>query len=90
MAEMAGGQIEEVTCREFVELVTNYWEGTLPEDRLELFEEHIVMCDWCKSYLDQMDSTVRALGGAGGPEEERAAGPDESLLAAFREWSGRA
>ena len=55
----------EVTCREFVELVTEYWEGALPEDRMELVEEHLVMCDWCKTYLEQMEATVAALPEAG-------------------------
>ena len=49
---------EEVTCREFVELVTDYWDDALPADRLALVEEHLVMCDWCKTYLDQMRVTV--------------------------------
>ena len=88
MAEMHRHGTEEVTCREFVELVTEYWEGALPEDRLELVEEHLVMCDWCKTYLEQMEATVAALPEAG----EREPVPEETekvLLSAFREWKAR-
>jgi predicted anti-sigma-YlaC factor YlaD len=76
--------VEEVVCREFVELVTDYWEGSLPEDRIELVEEHLVMCDWCVTYLDQLGETVRALPGAA--QAQAVPEPTEdALLAAFRE-----
>ena len=88
MPDMHRHEIDEVTCREFVELVTDYWEGALPEKRMELVEEHLVMCDWCKTYLVQMEATVEAL-----PEAaEREPVPEETervLLSAFREWKAR-
>jgi predicted anti-sigma-YlaC factor YlaD len=77
-------RIDEVVCREFVELVTDYWEGALPEDRTELIEEHLVMCDWCKTYLDQLQETVRAMRSAGQDEPVPEA-TESALLAAFRE-----
>ena len=85
MAEVHRHGTDEVTCREFVELVTDYWEGALPEERIELVEEHLVMCDWCKTYLEQLEATVRALPEAAEPE---AVSPETELvlLAAFREW----
>ena len=61
MPDMHRHEIDEVTCREFVELVTDYWEGALPEDRMELVEEHLVMCDWCVTYVEQVQATVDAL-----------------------------
>jgi anti-sigma factor RsiW len=81
-------QHDEVTCVEFVELVTDYLEGALPEERADLTEEHIVMCDWCKTYLDQIEATVAALPGAFADEPA----PDDArteLLAMFREWEGQ-
>lgn len=79
---------EEVTCREFVELVTDYWDDVLPEHRLELVEEHLVMCDWCKTYLDQMCATVEALPATSEPEPVPKA-TEEALVAAFRDWKDR-
>ncbi|HEY7455966.1 MAG TPA: zf-HC2 domain-containing protein [Solirubrobacterales bacterium] len=78
-------EIEEVTCREFVELVTDYWEGALPAHRVELVEQHLVMCDWCKTYLDQLGATVEALPGTAEPESPSREA-EEALLAAFRAW----
>ena len=76
----------EVTCRDFVELVTDFLEGALPADRVELVEEHLVICDPCKAYLDQIEATVAALPGAAEGEQLPAA-TRESLLERFRTWS---
>jgi predicted anti-sigma-YlaC factor YlaD len=53
---------EEVTCRQFVELITDYFEGALTSRTLSHVEEHLVMCDWCATYLEQMETTVALLG----------------------------
>ena len=76
---------EEITCSELVELVTDYLEGALPADRRTLFDEHLVKCDWCVAYLDQMRQTQRALGRL----TEDSISPDarDALLHAFRGWN---
>jgi predicted anti-sigma-YlaC factor YlaD len=79
--------VREVVCREFVELVTDYWEGTLPEERTELVEEHLVMCDSCKIYFDQLDETVKALP-ATAEAEPVPPGTERTLLDAFRRRLG--
>jgi predicted anti-sigma-YlaC factor YlaD len=76
---------DEVTCQQFVELITDYLEGTLASRTLSHVEEHLVMCDWCVTYLEQMDATIRALAGlddAGAPE------PSEAVLSALRARRG--
>jgi len=77
--------IDEVTCREFVELITDYWEGALPGERTELVEQHLVICDSCKTYLEQFEALVEALPGAAEPESPTREA-EQTLLAAFREW----
>jgi predicted anti-sigma-YlaC factor YlaD len=52
---------DEVTCQQFVELVTDYFEGALAPRTQSRVEEHLVMCDWCTTYAEQMQSTVVAL-----------------------------
>ncbi len=75
-----------LTCREFVELVTDYLDGALaPADRRR-FDEHLDLCQGCRAYLDQMQTTLRALRAAGGePEPGEVEGLDR-LLDAFRDW----
>jgi anti-sigma factor RsiW len=75
---------EEMTCKEMVELVTDYLEDRLPPDARARFEAHIALCPGCRTYLDQMRATLRALGRL--PEESVPAGARDELIAAFREW----
>jgi predicted anti-sigma-YlaC factor YlaD len=75
----------ELACREIVELVTAYLEHALsPVDR-ERFEEHLVFCDGCGTYLDQMRETIAATGRLG--PVALPAELEQQLLEAFRGWS---
>jgi anti-sigma factor (TIGR02949 family) len=71
-------------CREVVELMTEYLEGTLsPGDRAR-FEEHLSGCDGCSAYLEQLRTTRRVLGRLSDepvPEPLKA-----ELLRAFKDW----
>ena len=74
----------ELACQEVVELVTAYLEDALsPEDR-ERFEEHLVFCDGCQNYLEQMRDTIAATGRV--PAGALPAALEERLLEAFRGW----
>jgi len=76
----------EITCREFVELVTDYQEGALEADALDLVEEHLVLCDWCRDYLDQLEATVAAT--ARILDDPPPAEVLESVMTAFRTRHG--
>jgi predicted anti-sigma-YlaC factor YlaD len=74
-----------VTCREFVELVTDYLEGTLPAEKVALIEEHLDLCEPCRVYLEQIELTARALPDAA--EDEPMPDPTRAkLLTIFRSW----
>ncbi len=75
---------DHITCQEVVELVTDYFEGTLPADEAELFEQHINLCEGCDWYVDQMRATVATVGRI--REEDVPPDTRERLLAAFRDW----
>ena len=51
-----------VACQELVELVTDYLEGVLPENEVTAIEHHLDECPPCRRYLDQMRTTIGALG----------------------------
>jgi anti-sigma factor RsiW len=75
----------ELTCRDIVELVTAYLEDALDAADRERFEEHLVFCDGCNNYLEQMQQTVR-LAGRVKVTEEIPAELEARLLEAFRGW----
>ena len=51
----------QITCREFVELVTDYIEGQLAEARRIEVEIHLGACDGCETYVEQIRHTIAAL-----------------------------
>jgi predicted anti-sigma-YlaC factor YlaD len=76
--------VNDLACREVVELVTDYLEGTMsPADRAR-FEEHLTGCDGCSIYLDQMRTTIRVTGSL--DEDSIPAEQLEQLTRAFRNW----
>jgi predicted anti-sigma-YlaC factor YlaD len=75
---------DAMTCKEFVELVTDYLEGSLDDRTRVRSEEHLALCDGCDRYLDQMRETLNMLGRI--PEESLSEESRERLLAAFRDW----
>ena len=75
---------QPMTCQQFVELVTDYLEGSLsPEDRAR-FEAHLAICDGCEIYLEQIEETIRLTGKLS--EEQLASEAREKLLNIFRDW----
>ena len=77
--------VDEIVCREFSELATDYLEGAMPDETLELVEEHLAMCDWCRDYLHQIEATARAVGAE--PEATEPGPPAstlDGLVATFR------
>lgn len=76
--------LDELTCREIVELITDYLEGALSERDQALFQEHLTMCDGCSSYLEQMRTTIAMVGRL----NTESVPPDvhRLLLHAFRGW----
>ena len=73
--------VDEVTCQSFVELVTEYFEGALESRTMSQVEEHLVMCDWCVTYVEQMQATIASLRDLG---EQRSPEPPDSVLAVVR------
>ena len=75
---------DQLTCRELVELVTEYLEGALsPEERMR-FDDHVERCTGCRNYLDEMRETIRLAGRLEPEHLSREA--EEALLRAFRGW----
>ncbi len=74
----------ELSCKELVELVTDYFEGKLSSEDRARFVAHLEICDGCEMYLEQMRQTINALGKLS--EESIPAEAKEELIEAFRNW----
>ena len=74
---------EHISCQKVVELVTDYLEGALATEEGALVEQHLNCCDGCACYLDQMHSTVAAVGRI--EETDVPPAMRERLLLAFRD-----
>lgn len=81
---MSAPRPEEMACREIVEVITDYLEGTLPGDARDRFEAHLAECPYCVSYLEQMRGTIEALGEL--HEESLDDETRDGLVEAFRGW----
>lgn len=78
------GELDEMACQELVELVTDYLEGALSPLQLARFEAHLLECDDCPMYIEQLRTTIRLTGlltKADVPPDGR-----ETLLAHFHAW----
>jgi anti-sigma factor RsiW len=51
-----------MSCKELVEVVTDYLEGRLPPADVSRLEEHLGECDGCVVYIEQMRETIRLVG----------------------------
>jgi anti-sigma factor RsiW len=82
------GELDEaMACQELVELVTAYLEGYLATAERARFDEHLATCAGCRTYLEQMRITLRALDRV--PESSLSTKAREQLLHLYRAWQQR-
>jgi anti-sigma factor RsiW len=67
-----------------VKLITEYLEGSLSAADRARFEQHIAGCDGCRTYLEQLRTTMRLVGRLGA--EPVPEGLRRELVRAFRDW----
>jgi anti-sigma factor RsiW len=72
----------QITCKEFVELVTAHLDGVLADEDRTRFECHRERCPGCRAYLQQFRLTVGALSSA--PMEAVEPANLDELVRAFK------
>ena len=48
-----------MTCRELVELLLDFLDGELPEERRRVLEAHLSLCQPCLNYLETYKVTIQ-------------------------------
>ncbi|KAA0102468.1 anti-sigma factor [Mycolicibacterium sp. P1-18] len=71
-------------CRDLVELVTAYLEGSLDSETRARFDLHLLDCDGCEHYLQQFRVTVKTLGTIRDDDLDPAF--RSRLMETFRDW----
>jgi len=72
----------DLACKELVEIITDYLEGTLPARDRARFDAHLMTCAPCREYVAEMDTTLRLTGRL--TVESISPGARDELLRAFR------
>ena len=75
---------DALTCKEVVELVTEYLENVLLPGLRKQFEEHVADCPGCTNYIEQVRLTVAMLHQLA--QEPVFPETKQELLEAFRNW----
>jgi anti-sigma factor RsiW len=73
-----------MTCRQVVQLLTEYLDGALSTADRARVEEHLAGCDACTAFLAQLRTTQRVVAELASVEIPAALRAD--LLRAFRDW----
>ena len=73
-----------LACKELVELITEYLEGTLPRRLRKRVEKHLGACDGCTAYVEHMRFIIQASGRL--TEESLPEPMKAELLHAFQDW----
>jgi anti-sigma factor RsiW len=77
---------DPLACQEFVELVTEYLDGALPDEQRARFEAHLAECEHCAGYLADMRMLVASAQAIELPPADPAT--HDVLLRAFRDVRG--
>ena len=73
-----------MTCAEFVEIITDYLEGSMTFWERIRFHLHLGMCFGCRVYLRQIRQTIQTVGRL--PEEPVPPAVRDELLQRFQAW----
>ena len=80
----------DLTCREFVEVLTDFHELALPPGERIRVEQHLVVCSACTRYEEQLRAAIRVAATID-PDELDDLGPESRrvLLGSLEQWLAR-
>ena len=83
---MSVRDLVSLSCKEIVELVTDYHCDALDSADRVKFEQHLFGCTWCMTYLKHMDRTIELTAQLASPAPEPVSVDTGKLAALFRGW----
>lgn len=74
----------DLTCRELVEVITDYLDGAMSDVNRTRFERHLGECEGCTTVVDQFRSTIETTGRL--TEDHVSEKQREAMREVFRQW----
>ncbi len=76
---------DDVKCREVVDVLTDYLEGAMPPEQRAALEQHLLTCEGCTNYVEQLRMSIALTGRL--QEEDVPPQVMDRILNMFRERS---
>jgi len=76
----------DISCKELVDLVTDYMDETISDEARAKFEQHLSECGYCNAYVKQMHLTVTLTKKLSEAESDVSKPAPNELLDIFRKW----
>lgn len=53
---------DDVRCSEVVEMLSDYLEGVLPVEQRVPLEQHLLLCEGCTTFVEQLRTSIALTG----------------------------
>lgn len=73
-----------LTCRQLIDFLDDYVEGTQPPDVRAAFEAHLGVCKACRDYLATYRDTIRLTQAAGDSDATTSGAPADLVRAILK------
>jgi anti-sigma factor RsiW len=77
---------DDLTCRELVEVVTDFAEGAMGDADRARFERHLGECAGCTAVMSQFRTTIEVTGRL--TEDQISEAQRDAMREVFRRWRG--
>lgn len=75
---------DDLSCRELVEVITDYFDGAMSEDQRARLERHLGECSGCQAVVSQFRTTIEVTGRL--TEDQVSEEQREAMRDVFRRW----
>jgi anti-sigma factor RsiW len=75
---------DDLTCKELVEVITDYFDGAMRDADRARFERHLAECSGCTAVVSQFRTTIEVTGRL--TEDQVTPEQREAMRDVFRRW----
>lgn len=75
---------DDLSCRELVEVITDYFDGAMSDGQRARLERHLGECSGCQAVVSQFRTTIEVTGRL--TEDQVSEEQREAMRDVFRRW----